>query len=170
MNKKVSIALLLLAVFAGLGYWFFDYLGGNNPIRIEKIDQKPPTLIGLTYEGTPQDEKLGQTFDRIENLLATQPGKKMYTIYEVEPAGKLDTMRVFVGFEGLPVDTLDYRVFDQSSYLLASIEANRWVMPGPLKVQQKIREFASKNELKLSGVYVDKILSEEKVQVMAPLN
>lgn len=170
MRKKLYLAALIAVILGGLGYWFFDSLGGNNPINIALVNGAPPTLIGLTYEGTPQDEGLGETFEQVEALLRTQPGKKLHTIYEVEPAGKLDTMRVFVGIEGLQVDSLDYRRFTQKAYLVANLEANRWVMPSPVRVQEELKAYAEANGLKISGIYIDKLLSDNRVQVIAPLD
>ncbi|MFC3880198.1 hypothetical protein ACFOSV_08425 [Algoriphagus namhaensis] len=169
MKKRLTVIAIALAILAGLGYWLYDRLGGTNPIQISVVNTNPPTLIGMTYEGTPQDEGLGETFAKIEAILSTQPGKKLHTIYEVEPAGKLDTMRVFVGLEGIQVDSLEVRRFTEDSFLIASLEANRWVMPGPAKVQQKLKEYAEANNIALTGVFIDKILSEDKVQVIAPI-
>lgn len=169
MKKKITYGLIGLVVLIGLGFWGFDSLGGNNPILIQEVKKSPPTLIGLSYEGTPQDERLRETFDRVQAILSTQPGKKLHTIYEVEPGGKLDTMRVFIGMQGIRVDSLDFRDFSQKGYLIASVEANRWVMPGPLKVQERLREYAQANEMKLSNIFIDKILTENKVQIIAPL-
>ncbi len=170
MNKKailVGAGILILAVSA---YALFVSLGGNNPIEIQRIDNPPPTLAGITYEGTPQDERLGKTFQRIEEIISTNPGKKLHTIYEIEPAGKLDTMRVFIGFDqSLQLDSLEFKEFKETAFLLASIEANSWVMPGPNKVKEEIREFAKENNITITEVFIDKILTDTKVQVIAPV-
>src|SRR5690606_5958707 len=97
--KKLGIAALILVAIITLGYFVFDQLGGNNPIQIEVVESSPPTLAGKTYRGTPQDKSLGQTFQSVESLLSVNPGKKIHTIYYQEPAGKLDTMEVFIGLD-----------------------------------------------------------------------
>ncbi|HSF53330.1 MAG TPA: hypothetical protein VLA71_06235 [Algoriphagus sp.] len=168
--KKIWIALAVLLTVFILGYFAFDRLGGNNPILIELVDKNPPTLAGKTYKGTPQDKKLGETFQYIQSLLPLNPGKKIHTIYYQEPAGKLDTMEVFVGLDlpFAPVD-LESRAFSESSYIMATIKASRWVMPSPDNVKSKIEDFAKEKNLTLTGVFIDKIISENEVQVLAPI-
>ncbi|MCR9082919.1 MAG: hypothetical protein NXH89_10900, partial [Cyclobacteriaceae bacterium] len=99
-----------------------------------------------------------------------RPGSFLHTIYEVEPAGKLDTMRVFVGLNQLlSGDDIQERVFSEKSYLLAKIKANKWVMPGPEKVKEKLWAFADSANLELSEFFIDKIVSENEVHVIAPI-
>lgn len=169
--KKIAIILVILSSALTLGYYVvFDRLGGNNPILVEVIDDTPPALAGKFFRGTPQDEKLGETFRHIETLLSLHPGKKIHTIYYQEPAGKLDTMEVFVGLD-LPFSPadLDSRTFSENRYILATLKGNKWVMPGPEKVKARIADFAKEKNLSLSGIYIDKIVSEEEVQVIAPV-
>lgn len=168
--KKIGIAFAVLLTAGTLAYFVFDRLGGNNPIMVELVDNAPPTLAGKTFRGTPQDKKLGETFQYIESLLPLNPGKKIHTIYYREPAGKLDTMEVFVGLDlqFAPTD-LESKAFSESSYILATLKASKWVMPGPEKVKAKIEEFAKEKNLSLNGVFIDRIISEEEVQVMAPI-
>lgn len=168
--KKVGIALVVLVVFFSIIYFAFDYLGGNNPIEIVLVDNPPPTLVGKTFKGQPQDEKLGETFKAIETLLSINPGKKIHTIYYQEPGGKLDTMEVFVGLD-LPFATADLetRKFDERQYLLAKVTGNKWVMPGPNKVKAELEAAAKAQNLILSGLFIDRIISENEVQVIAPV-
>lgn len=168
--KKLGIAAIILVALAILGYFGFDQLGGNNPIQIELMDNPPPTLAGKTYRGTPQDKKLAETFRSIEVLLALHPGKKIHTIYYLEPAGKLDTMEVFVGLD-LPFSPADLesKTFSETRFVRATIRGNKWIMPGPETIKEKIGDYARKNQLILSGVFIDKLVSEGEVQVIAPV-
>ena len=144
--------------------------GGNNPIQIEVVESFPPTLAGRTYKGTPQDKKLAESFQSIESLLALNPGKKIHTIYYQEPAGKLDTMEVFIGLDlPFPPADLESKTFSEKHFLRATIKGNRWIMPGPDRVKARLEEFAIENKLTLSGTFIDKLVSEDEVQVFAPL-
>jgi hypothetical protein len=145
-------------------------LGGNNPIEITLVEQGPETLAGKTFIGVPQDKKLEETFNSIETQQSHHPGSKIHTIYYIEPAGKLDTMKVFVGLN-IPFapGELESKTFEEKQYLLAKIKASKWVMPGPNKVKTKLEEFAEENKLQLSGIFIDKIISETEVQVIAPI-
>lgn len=168
-NKILVISASILALIL-FGYWAFDTLGGNNPVEIEVVDRSPESLVGTTYRGTPQDEKLPQTFQKIEAQKSLNAGTYLHTIYEIEPSGKLDTMIVFVGInKALPVDGFEHKVFEEQQYLLATITGSSWVMPGPKKVQKQLKDFALANNLELSGTFIDKIISKNEVQMIAPI-
>lgn len=170
MRKKLGLVAFFLMLLVVSAYWGFDKLGGNNPIKIQKIEANPESLAGKTYSGTPQDEKLALIFEELETQKGLHPGTFIHTIYEIEPAGKLDTMIVFVGInQALPIPELEFRKFEEKSYLLAKITGNRWVMPGPDTVKEALDNFAKENGLSLSGVFIDKIISEEEVYVIAPI-
>lgn len=170
MKKKILIASISLLVVIGIGYWVFHSLGGNTPVQIELIEKRPESLAGITYRGTPQDEQLRKNFEEVESQKIRNPGSSLHTIYEVEPAGKLDTMIVFVGInKAFPIAGLEHRTFDEQKYLLAKITGSSWVMPGPKKVQQKLREYALENDLELTGTFIDKIISRNEVQMIAPV-
>lgn len=170
MKKIAILAVALISVFTVIGFWGFRKLGGNTPIEIQLIQSKPENLAGITYRGTPGNEKLGEIFNQMEAQKGLHPGSFLHTIYEIEPAGKLDTMIVFVGInQTLPIPNLEFRSFENSGYLLAKIQSNKWVMPSPEEVKEKLTLYAAENNLELSGVYIDKIISEQQVQVIAPI-
>jgi hypothetical protein len=170
MKKKLTLTAVSLILLIVAGYWIFDQLGGNNPIIITKVDSNPESLIGRTFSGIPQDEKLSAIFSEIQTQKGMQPGTFVHTIYEVEPAGKLDTMIVFVGInKTLPLQDWEFRKFEEKSYLLAQIKGSRWVMPSPNKVKESLKNFAKKNDLKLNGIFIDKIISSDEVHVIAPI-
>lgn len=168
--KKIGVGVIVLLVIFVVLYFAFDKMGGNNPIEIELVKSPPPTLVGKTFKGQPQDEELGNTFRSIERLLSLNPGKKIHTIYFQEPGGKLDTMEVFVGLD-LPFAAaeMESKTFSEVSYLVATVKGNKWVMPGPNKVKAKIEATAKELNLSLSGFFIDRIVSDTEVQVIAPI-
>lgn len=170
MRRKLGLVAIFLVLLVVAGYWGFDRLGGNNPISVLKIESSPESLAGRTYSGIPQDEKLALIFEEMETQKGLHPGTFIHTIYEVEPAGKLDTMIVFVGInQALPLADLEFKKFEEQSYLLAKITGSRWVMPGPDTVKSTLENYAKDNGLTLSGIFIDKIISEEEVHVIAPI-
>jgi hypothetical protein len=170
MKRIVILIIALISAVTVLGFWGYEKLGGYTPIAVEIIDKKPDNLIGITYRGTPGNDKLGEIFRQMETQKALHPGSQLHTIYEIEPAGKLDTMLVFVGInQTFPIEGMEVRTFENDRYLLAKISNNSWVMPSPETVKEKMGQYASENQLELSGVFIDVIISENEVQVIAPI-
>ncbi|WP_297335940.1 hypothetical protein [Algoriphagus sp.] len=170
MNRKLITISLILIILGGIGFWLFDRMGGNNPVSISVVEKRPEPLSGIYFVGVPRDEALGKAFEAMEAQKTLHPGSALHTIYEIEPAGKLDTMRVFVGINALiSADSLEFRQFQSSRYLLAKVNASKWVMPSPNTVKEKIKNFADSAKLTLSETYIDKIISEQEVHVIAPI-
>jgi hypothetical protein len=167
MKKK--IVLISIILLAAIGFYVFDDLGGFNEVQVEVADIQDINLSGRHFKGTPQDEKLGKAFEEIEKIKNDNPGSKLHTIYFVEPAGKLDTMEVFVGIESKWMEKPAR--FDQMSYsgenaIVATIKAHRFVMPGPLKIKQKIIDFSNKNSLAEPDVFIDQIVGLDEIKVI----
>ncbi|QYH39769.1 hypothetical protein GYM62_13610 [Algoriphagus sp. NBT04N3] len=170
MAKKVFVILLVLLFLGASAYYVFVNLGGKNPIEITWEQKTPPPLSGIYFVGIPQDEKLAEAFKEMEGQKNLRPGSSLHTIYEVEPAGKLDTMKVFIGLnQSLTGEKYETRIFTESSYLLATIRGNKWVMPGPETVKEELKTYADSANLTLTGIYIDQIISESEVRVIAPV-
>ncbi|MBW3470391.1 hypothetical protein [Arthrospiribacter ruber] len=169
-TKPLIVTGVLLAVVAVLGLYMF---GGFNEIEVQKENLGEISLVGIHYKGTPQDPKLKSSFEKIESLAEKNPEAFINTIYLIEPAGKLDTMEVFVGIEkkwAEDLSSFEERNFDASSSIVANIQAHRFVMPGPKKVQKKINSFAKENKLEQPEIFIDQIISPNKVRVIGVKN
>jgi hypothetical protein len=168
--KKIRIIALFLAILGISGYFLFDHLGGNRPVVLSLEAKSPDTLTGKTFRGTPIDKGLEAVFQTIQGTQKLHPGTSLHTIYYVEPAGKLDTLEVFAGIN-LPFGTqnLEVKKFTETQYILAKVTGNKWVMPGPETIKKKIQDYAKANKLTLSGYFIDKIVSETEVHVIAPV-
>ncbi|MCC5939699.1 MAG: hypothetical protein JJU34_20630 [Lunatimonas sp.] len=166
MKRKGILVVGLLVFVVGVYY----LLGGFAPLEIEMSTCEDFRLTGLYYQGTPQDEALGDTFRSVEGLISNHAGSFLHTIYEVEPAGKLDTMRVFVGTV-LPSHEEGFEWMSVScrEAIVATIRAHRFVMPSPLSVKAQIQSFADEQGLELSGVFIDRLQGASEVSVWAPL-
>ncbi|WP_186756085.1 GyrI-like domain-containing protein [Echinicola salinicaeni] len=165
-------AAIIVAIVGLLGLGAFAYLGGFEAIPIESKSLGEFKLYGLTYRGTPQDEGLKKTFEQVESLKEANPEAVMHTIYYVEPAGKLDTMKVFVGLDRLD-DQLgkdwEEKTIQAAQALVADLKVNKLVMPRPETVKDELRGFAADNGWELQGLFIDRLLTEDHVQVIAPL-
>ncbi|MCL6257726.1 hypothetical protein M3O96_01410 [Aquiflexum sp. TKW24L] len=167
MKKKIILISIILLAAAGL--ILFNGMGGFNEVQLEVIDTDKIDLLGRHFKGIPQDEKLGKAFQEMEKIKNATPGSTLHTIYFAEPAGKLDTMEVFVGLES---QWMDKKIdFDQVSYsgekaIVASIKAHRFVMPSPLKIKNKIIDFAQQNGLPEPDIFIDQIIGLDEVKVI----
>lgn len=168
--KKLLIAAIVFLILGLGGYLAFDQLGGNRPVELSLEAKSPDPLSGQTFRGTPVDKGLEQLFQKIQSTQKLHPGAKLHTIYYTEPAGKLDTLEVFAGIN-LPFGApdLELKEFSEGRYILAKVTGSKWVMPGPETIKEKIQEYAAANKLALSGYYIDKIVSETEVHVIAPV-
>lgn len=171
-NAKTTVFwVALLAIIVGLGY---AQLGGFRPIDIVLVECTDLELVGVEFKGTPQDEMLAWSFKKVEGVQNDNPGSVLHTIYYVEPAGKRDTMHVFVGVQKTSIlssnpDLTQKEVVCMKA-VVAKISAHRFVMPSPLRIKRKIQEFASSEGLVLQEIFVDKLLDDSHVEVWAPVN
>lgn len=152
----------------GVGFLVFYNLGGFSDILVSQTDMGQLELSGIHFQGTPTQTELRDAFSRIEAIQRNQPAAFLYTLYYSEPAGKLDTMEVFVGVEKRFVsqDTLQTLNLDASDVIVATVNAHRLVMPGPNKVKSEIQEYADLVSLPRPVIYLDKIISSEEIQVI----
>lgn len=167
--KKTTIGIVLMFII-GMSLYLFYALGGFNNIEITQTNLGIIELTGKTYRGIPGNESLKETFVMMEELQRSHPESRLHTIYFVEPAGKLDTMEVFVGLESKWItdktDLTDFQ-FNGETAIVASIQAHRFVMPGPNRVKNEILEFAEENNLIAPKIFIDQIIGPEAVKVIA---
>jgi len=165
---KKMIYFVSFLILAGSGLYVFNQLGGFNEVHVEIVNQEKFELSGRFFKGIPQDEKLGIAFKEIEEIKKANPGAALHTIYYSEPAGKLDTMEVFVGLESKWMDQeagYDQVTYSGKNAIIATIKAHRFVMPGPLKIKNKIIAFAKVNSLPEPDIFIDQIIGPDEVKV-----
>lgn len=168
--KKTVFWVALIVLTLGMGY---AQLGGFRPIDIVLVECTDLELVGVEFKGTPQDEMLAGSFKKVEGVQNDNPGSVLHTIYYVEPAGKRDTMHVFVGVQKASISRLlsdlTQKEVTCKKAVVAKISAHRFVMPSPLRIKRKIQEFASDEGLVLQEIFVDKLLDDSHVEVWAPV-
>lgn len=165
--KKLFAGLIVLALI-GVGFLVFYKLGGFSDIVVSQSDLGQLELSGIYFVGTPTQTELRDAFSRMEAIKNSQSEPHLYTLYYREPAGKMDTMEVFVGVEKRFVtnDTLQTLTLDASEAIVATVQAHRFVMPGPNKVKTEIQEYADFASLPRPVIFVDQIISADEVHVI----
>lgn len=171
MKKGFIAGIIGVVLLSGAGIYYL--LGGFNEIEFSLEKRQDIALLGLTYRGIPEGEALGETFRQVHQLISKYPEARLHTLYEIEPAGKRDTLAVFVGIENSDSitsrDGLEEKTIPCSRVIVANIEAHRLVMPVPEVVKKKIEAYAEEMGLVTQGVYVDVIINERHVRVIAPI-
>lgn len=168
---KVKIVVTLIGVLLLVLTLAYYYLGGFNPIHTRLTDCNQINLMGVDFIGTPQDKGIGEYFRMVEEERQDNP---LHTIYFKEPEGKRDTLHVFIGFESkIEEKELEnpwsYHPISCTRAIVARLEMNRFVMPGPERTKKAILAFAKEKGFELEGIYIDKIISSDCVEVWAPI-
>lgn len=155
---------------AALAFTFYQ-MGGFREIELEVWENPSIELSGLRFVGIPQDKRLRESFEQMELILKQNPDATLHTIYFREPAGKLDTMEVFVGIDQkwLEENQLGFEDLNLSATqaVVAYINRHRFVMPNPETVKASLRDFAKANKLPEPTLFIDQIISPQEVRVIA---
>lgn len=171
---KLGLITVIILMIFGILVYFYARLGGFNPIETSMVSCHDFTLIGITYRGTPQDSGLPETFKEVEKYKKRKDREGLFTVYEVEPAGKLDTLQLFVGLEMLENDTIPENwvtlTVSCDQAIKANVSSHRLVMPSPKKVKKNIENFAKNNHLDLDGPFIEKLIDARNVEIMAPIH
>lgn len=170
MAKAKIVVTLIGILLLGLTLAYF-YLGGFKPIHIKLNTCNQINLVGVDFTGTPQDKEIGAYFQMVEEEREDHP---LNTIYYKEPEGKRDTLHVFIGFETkIKEQKLEspwrYKTISCTRAIVARLKMNRFVMPGPEKTKKAILTFAKEEGLELEGLFIDRIIASDCVEVWAPI-
>ena len=169
MRGKIIVPFLGASLLILISLYF--YLGGFKPIDLKLANCSDFNLVGVDFLGIPQDDTIGDYFREVEVARKNHP---LHTIYYIEPEGKRDSLHVFIGYES---DVLDenlsspwtHQFVECHQVIIATLEMSRFVMPGPDKTKKAIQEFAQENGLPLKGIFIDKIITSNHVEVWAPV-
>lgn len=167
--KKKGILIGLPILVAALTFTFYR-MGGFREIELEVLENPQIELSGLRFVDIPQDKQLRESFEQMEQVLQQHPEARLHTIYFREPAGKLDTMEVFVGIEKkwLTAALPGFENLNLSApqAAVAKIHRHRFVMPNPETVKASLRDFAKANKLPEPTLFIDQIVNPEEVRVI----
>jgi len=149
----------------------YFYLGGFKPIDLKLTNCSNLNLVGVNYLGIPQDDTIGDYFREVE---AARKNNPLHTIYYIEPEGKRDSLHVFIGYESEVLDEnlsspWTHQSVECHQAIVATLEMSRFVMPKPDKTKKAIQEFAKAKGLTLKGIFIDKIITSNYVEVWAPV-
>ncbi|MBX9850627.1 MAG: hypothetical protein K2X86_02605 [Cytophagaceae bacterium] len=86
MRKTSIITLSVLAVFFGIGLYFYYYLGGFESAEMKMINAPSCIVAGKPYKGKMNDKSLGKLFNEAEELIKKNKldGKVCAVFYKKE--------------------------------------------------------------------------------------
>ncbi|MGY6558400.1 MAG: hypothetical protein ACXIT9_03870 [Nitritalea sp.] len=162
MNKNAALGTgFLLILLVGFGLW--KRYSANYELSLTQ-QEADWTLYGEWFIGTPAEKRMKQVFERVEAEVSGQ-GAILHTWYAQEPAGKLDTLAVFIGGEK-PYAGAEVLAVGQMEALIASVVADRRQLPGPEKVKRSLVEFAQEKGLPRPEIFIDRLIREDSVVVI----
>jgi hypothetical protein len=171
MKKSFFIPLSILLIL--LAMVFYHQLGGFKSIVIEKKAFEELKLKGINFKGLPSDPALELAFKTVQDKANQDPFSPFYVIYHQEPAGKTDTLQVFVGLADDNKNTdpnWENLNFFQEAALFVELEIHPLVMPSPSKIKKELKKYAQSQQLLISEPFIEKIQGKNKITVIAPIS
>ncbi|MBT28872.1 MAG: hypothetical protein CMO01_04345 [Thalassobius sp.] len=171
MKKKFIISWIVLGVILVVSYYL---LGGFTEVKLDLIQEPAFEIVGKMYHGTPYDK----TMDSLVNAIHTQYEQGIiegtFSICFFEDPDEVDTLDILIGIiPESPVANLPEgftkKSFEASSAIKASIEAEAVVAPSATDTNDKIRSFAEKKALTISGVYIEKYVEDFRIVTVVPV-
>ncbi|MES2732344.1 MAG: hypothetical protein V4714_11360 [Bacteroidota bacterium] len=177
MNKRILI-FIGLAIAGSIIFALYTFLGGFKEIIINKQTvSKPQTLAYIPYQGYVRHHRLDSLFDLIQQL-HTQGKLKgtlgaIYYDVSLEKRKKGDT-KALVGVwisDTLAVLPPGFRLhtIPARQVIQAKLQAHFLVSPSPDEVQDKMREYAKKQGLKVENFIIEKYLSDDSIILEMPI-
>ncbi|QNF33491.1 GyrI-like domain-containing protein [Adhaeribacter swui] len=170
-NKKFLLAILLLLV---IGFGFYGYLGGFNPVQVIRTTSKPVYVAGKYFHGNMQDKALGTYFQEAAKLLEDKkvPGY-LGNIYYNNPEETNDSIQAFIGIV-VPDSTVqlpagyELRQWPGSRPVVqASVKAHFFLAPN--KLYAGLFDYAKKNKLNIKKQYLEEFPKDRYGRVQAQL-
>ncbi|WP_276498300.1 GyrI-like domain-containing protein [Pontibacter litorisediminis] len=161
-----AIAILLLV--------FYTYLGGFAAPDVTLTTSKPMHVAGQLFEGSVEDETLGNAFQRVSQVLEQKelegyPGN----IYYNDPDKSGDSIRAFIG-----VIIPDSAAKLPEGYTLRTVPGGRKVVRAeatasiallPKKLYAAVFDYAKEEKLKLEEFYVEWFPEDDKGVLEVPV-
>lgn len=161
-----GLAILLLVLYT--------YLGGFTKPDVKLTTSKAMYVAGIPFEGTLQDEALGEAFKKAANILETsQLDGELGNIYYNNPESKSDSIKAFIGIvipdsvvklpEGYTV-----RIVEGGRKVVRA-EANADISLLPRKLYAAVFDYAEEENLKLQDFFVEWFPAKDRGVVEVPI-
>ncbi|GHA63954.1 GyrI-like domain-containing protein [Pontibacter akesuensis] len=166
--------LYVMAGFAILLLVFYTYLGGFTDPEVTIATSKPMYVAGQPFEGSVEDEALGNAFQRAAQLLEQNELQgTLGNIYYNNPDNSGDSIRAFIGII-IPDSTVKL----PQGYTLRKVpggrkvvhaEVNARVAMAPGKLYEAVFDYAKEQNLQLEEYYVEWFPADDEGVLEVPV-
>lgn len=168
MQRKLLWIIFGVLLIIILGVYYF--LGGFNEVAIEVIEVENYEVVGHYYEGPYERDTIASLFFDAKELLENKilSGDLSVINFENDPEQKHS--KIFIGIlvnqetSDFPKN-LERRKVNGGKVIRASIQSHNIVMPTRDKIDEKMTAFAAANNLTLSGVTIERYVSENQLLI-----
>ncbi|RIJ37719.1 GyrI-like domain-containing protein [Pontibacter oryzae] len=166
--------LYVMAGFAILLMVFYTYIGGFTEPEVTMATSQAMYVAGAPFEGSVEDEAMGQLFQRAAKVLDQKELEGMLgNIYYNDPDKSGDSIRAFIG-----IIIPDSSVVLPSGYTLRTVpggrrvvraEVNASVAMSPRKLYAAVFDYAEEEKLKLEEFYVEWFPADDQGVLEVPV-
>ena len=170
MRKFILAGIIIFAI----GFAVYAYFGGISKATVTKTTSKTTYVAGRYYQGPMKGNELGEYYKQTAELVKE---KKLVGdfggIYYNNPEKDTDTIKAFIGVVvkdpkvALPAG-YEIRTFEGDQEVLQSFVKAHY-MVAPNKLYPALFEYATKNNLKLQTLYLERFAANDSAFVQAPL-
>lgn len=178
MKKIVIIILGIVVLVSVVALGTYSYLGGFKEVEITtQTLSSPVTLAGTWYEGRMKNHKLGELFDQTKQLhkQGQLKGTLAAVYYDLSEAKRKQSLiKAFVGVAVSDTVTAipkgySFQTIGAKQVVQAHLTAHFLVSPSPDEVQEKMIEYARKNQLKTESLVIEKYLNDNSIILEIPI-
>jgi len=170
MRKVLFIGIIVVFAIVMVVY---NILGGFDNATLGVLEGQQYTIVGQPFYGKNDDDTLRIYFENAKQHHATAGGT-LCILYYNEASQPKDTIESFIGVAN-PTDTanlpkgFEVRTLAASKAISATMTMNYAVRPSAEKINQRIAEFASFNNMSLQKLSIELYSANGDLQVVVPV-
>lgn len=168
MQRKLLWIIFGVLLVILLSVYFF--LGGFNEVGVEVAEVENYEVVGHFYEGPYKRDTIASLFFEAKHLLEIKTLSGDLSVINFENDPEQNHSKIFIGIlvnqeaADFPAH-LESREVGGGKIIRASIQSHNVVMPTRDKIDEKMEAFAAANNLTLTGVTIERYISENHLLI-----
>ena len=131
-------------------------------------------IAGKSHTGRISDSEMKGLFNEMRSYVVEEKySGPLVMVWPRERNLKRDSLEVFVGIQLQPGETppasLDTTSIEMNGLVRAAIRRHTIVMPSPLRIIDRIEDYAENNNYRLQDLVIDKYFSDSIVYTEIPI-